>query len=252
MLPAATPTAPLLLLLLLLLPTTSLAGAPAEEAVGHELIDATGGFPLVVWGTQDLTTEEYDALELEQGWLRNQPREGVADEGRFLRSPGRDFDGEFTTQEMFGVEWLHQASVVSVDGFLDPQHLLSSNTVEKHHELTWWAGSALTLLVSPEDVPYGLVSRDARRTSDVPTIPDGWSLEEILLEEDLAILLPLHTTVIRADNEDSFQGPLPPEVLQLPEPRPGLACGVVLGVVAALQRIRPSGSKPERRSRKFK
>lgn len=59
---------------------------------------------------------------------------------------------------------------------------------------------------------YILVSRDARRTSENPTIPDGWMLEEIRLEDDLTILLPLRTTVIRADNQDSFQGPLPPDL----------------------------------------
>jgi hypothetical protein len=37
-------------------------------------------------------------------------------------------------------------------------------------------------------------------------------LDAILLDEDLTILLPLHTTVIRADNEDSFQGPLPSDL----------------------------------------
>jgi hypothetical protein len=179
---------------------------------GHELFDPSGFPNLVVWGTQDLSIAEYDALTPPQGWFRNQPREGVGARGRFLRSPGRDADGDFTRQEMFGVSWLHQATIVSIDGSLDPQGLLTASTVEKHHELSWCAGSSITILTSPEGARYILVSRDARRTFDTPTIPDGWMLEVILLEEDLRILLPLHTTVIRADNEDSFQGPLPSDL----------------------------------------
>jgi hypothetical protein len=179
---------------------------------GHELLDFSGFPNVVVWGTQDLTIEEYDALMLPPGWRRNQPREGVGANGRFLRSPGRDADGDFTRQEMFGVSWLHQATIVSIDGFLDAEGLLLATTVEKHHELTWRAGSSITILTSPEGVSYALVSRDARRSSDTPTIPDDWMLEEILLEKNLTVLLPLHTTNIRTDNQDSFQGPLPSDL----------------------------------------
>ena len=187
-------------------------GASVPVNPGHELID-TSGFPnLVVWGTDDLTIAEYDALTPPAGWMRNQPREGVGQTDRFLRSPGRDADGDFTRQEMFGIWWLHQATIVSIDGSLDPEDLLNATTVEKHHEMSWCAGSSITILTSPEGARYILVSRDARRTFDTPTSPDGWMLEVILLEEDLRILLPLHTTVIRADNEDSFQGPLPSDL----------------------------------------
>jgi hypothetical protein len=210
------------LALLVAAPGTSIA----QEPVGHELIDATAGFPLIVWGTTELTIEEYDALELEPGWLRNQPREGVGQTGQFLRSPGRAADGDFTFQDMFGVSWLHQASIVSVDGALDPGGLLLASTVEKHHELVWPAGNNITVLTSPEDVHYILVSRDAQRTSDTPTLPVGWTLEVELLGADLPIQLPLHTTVIRSDNQDSFQGPVPATI---PEPTTALlvACGLL-------------------------
>ena len=30
-------------------------------------------------------------------------------------------DGDFTRQEMYGVSWLHQATLVSIDGSLDPE-----------------------------------------------------------------------------------------------------------------------------------
>lgn len=195
-----------------------LPGISTAQQVGHELLDASGGFPIVVWGNTEITTPEYDALVLPPGWLRNQPREGVGQTGQFLRSPGLPADGQFTNQVMFGFTWLHQASVVAIGGNLDPGGLLRATTVEKHHELEWPTGSNITILTSPEAVEYILVSRDAQRTSDTPTLPSGWTLEVIALGQDLLVQLPLHTTVIRSDNEDSFQGPLPAGLLPAPVP----------------------------------
>jgi hypothetical protein len=185
--------------------TGPLSGNPV-----HELFDPEG----TVWLTFDLTPEEYDALELPEGWNRNQSRGGVASDdspgpqGRFLRSPGREV-GVFTHREMFGALWQHMTNIVGFQGFLDDQNLLIASTVQKDHELTWRAGSNITVLTSPAGEHYALISRDARRTSDTPTIPDGWLLRTFRLEEDLPIRLPFDTTVVRTDNQDSFQGPLP-------------------------------------------
>ena len=165
-----------------------------------------------VWITFELTPDEYDALELPEGWRRNQSRGGTGDDsqadGRFLRSPDRERDGEYTHREMFGVTWQHVTTLAGFQGFLDDQNLLIAAGVQKYHELTW----RITVLTSPNDTHYALISRDARRTSETPTIPDGWLLRKIPLEEDLPVRLPFNTTVVRTDNQDSFQGPLPPHV----------------------------------------
>lgn len=121
--------------------------------------------------------------------------------------------GFSTRRGKFGVLWLYQATVVGFLGNLDPEGLLRASLVEKHHEITWPRGGSMTVLTSPEGERYVLVSRDARRVSDAPTIPSGWTLEVVRLREELTIRLPLRTTVIRADNEDSFQGPLPPDLV---------------------------------------
>jgi hypothetical protein len=226
----------IVVLLLLLIPRPAMA-APVHR-VGHELLDARTFPTLIVWGNNELTIEEYDGLVLEPGWLRNEPREGVPDAARFLRTPGQSSDGDFVTQDMFGVEWLHQATVVSINGPLDPGGLLTSTTVNKYHEVTFVAGSVLTLLISPEDEAYGLISRDAERTTDEVTLPEGWGLEEVVLPEELTFMLPEFTTVIRAaNNQDSFQGPFPTEVLALvPEPEPSLILGMTLAVLATIRR----------------
>ena len=223
-------------LLLLLIPGPALA--LPQDPVGHELLDARTFPTIIVWGTTELTIEEYDALVLDPGWLRNEPREGVPDAARFLRTPGQPSDGDFVTQDMFGVQWLHQATVVGFNGPLDPGGLLTSSTVNKYHEVTFFAGSVLTLLISPAEEAYGLISRDARRSTDTAILPAGWGLEEVVLPQELTFMLPEFTTVIRAaNNQDSFQGPFPAEVLALvPEPRPSLIVGMMLAVLATLRR----------------
>jgi hypothetical protein len=44
--------------------------------------------------------------------------------------------------------------------------------------------------------------------SDTPTIPSDWQLTKEVITEELKIQLPNPTINIRADNEDSFQGPI--------------------------------------------
>ena len=56
---------------------------------------------------------------------------------------------------------------------------------------------------------YFRIGRDATRVSDEPTIPNLWRLEEYITPEKLVIQLFEENLVIRTDNEDSFQGPLP-------------------------------------------
>jgi len=167
-----------------------------------------------VWLTLDLTPEEYDTIELSQGWGRDQSRggDGVGFDGRFLRSPGRAADGEFTWQEMFGTRWLHVANIVGVSPNFDGNGILQAGFGEKFHKLTWRPGSTITVLTSPDGKRYTLASRDVDRTSDTPTIPDDWTLGVMPIAEELQVLLPTPTTVIRTDNEDSFQGPLPSDL----------------------------------------
>ena len=81
--------------------------------------------------------------------------------------------------------------------------------LRKFHELTYNAGSCLVLLVSPDGDVYFRVGRDAQRTSDNPTIPDLWRIEEYTAPDTLIIELFDENLVIRTDNEDSFQGPEP-------------------------------------------
>ena len=186
---------------------------PEAQQVGFEIIEIQNPNSLRAWISSDITREEFDALELPAGWIKNQPREGGGnvdgpDAGRFLRSPDATEDGEFLDEEFFGFTWRHSATVVQSGRPMDPEGILAGSSVKKFHELTYNAGSELVLLISPEGLVYFRIGRDADRTTDDPTIPDGWRLMDYTTPVDLVIDLSPRNTVIRSDNQDSFQGPV--------------------------------------------
>lgn len=184
---------------------------PDEEPVrvGYEILNFRGPDEIVVWVNADMTPEEFDAIELTPGWIKNQPREVEPDSGSFARSPDASADGPLTEEVLFGHTWRHNATVIELNTMLDPGGLLRLNRIAKFHDVGFDAGRTLTLLVSPEGEQYVRISRDAGRTTDDPTLPDGWELIERVIDAELSFRLPNPTDNIRADNEDSFQGPLP-------------------------------------------
>lgn len=189
-------------------------GAPSvrDAEVGelfYELIDLQ---TRTVWGTPDLTPEQFNALELPDRWAKNQIREGQTDDGRFLRTPDCDSDGKFTEEMLFGFRFQHIVNLVSTNESIDEAGLLHVNQVFKYHELEFHTDSAVSILESPAGTRYIMVSRDAARTTDTPNLPIGWSITDYDLTADLTVELFDVVDNIRADNEDSFQGPLPQEL----------------------------------------
>ena len=185
---------------------------PEQERVGFEILEIQSPNSIRAWISPEITFEEFEALEVPPGWLKNQPRESAEcgpDDGRFLKSPDSTEDGDILIQEHFGFNWFHAATVTGTNIPLDDEGLLRGSTVRKFHELTYNAGSCMVLLVSPEGEVYFRIGRDANRVSDAPAIPNLWRLEEYTTPEKLVIELFDETLVIRTDNEDSFQGPVP-------------------------------------------
>ena len=186
--------------------------ATTEEAsprVGFEILEIQSPNSIRAWISSDITREEFDALKLPPGWIKNQPRESEVDAGRFYHSPGAAVEGEFLVEELFGFSWFHAATVIQPNIRLDEQGLLRGSTVVKFHEVTFNAGRTIAVLFSPEGEPYVRLTRDANRASDEPSIPNSWRLVENTTPDQLVIQLTGETLVIRADNEDSFQGPVP-------------------------------------------
>jgi hypothetical protein len=179
-----------------------------DHPVGFEIIEIVSGSEMRAWVSTEIDRKGFDDLRLPMGWIKNQPRESEPDFGRFFHSPDAPTDGEYQDGDAFGYSWRHVATIVDPRHEVDQSGLLSASIVHKHHELLYVAGRTATVLTSPDGDVYIRVTRDANRTQETPTIPDGWTLSEVPLDEDLRLVLPEYTTVIRSDNEDSFQGPV--------------------------------------------
>ena len=87
------------------------------ERVGFELLEVQDDGTIWAWIASDMTQEQFAALGLPAGWLKNQPREGVPDSSRFYGSPGAG--GVLVEEEHFGFEWFHSATVTSMGTTLD-------------------------------------------------------------------------------------------------------------------------------------
>jgi len=180
-----------------------------ETRVGFEILQVVSQDEIIVWiNVGDLTLEDFDALELESGWFKNEPREGVPDASSFDRSPGETESGVFTFEEHYGIEWMHNATVTEASLSFDEGGLLSGALVHKHHTVEYDEGRSVPAIVSPEGEHYILVSRDAERTQEDPSIPPTWQSIMVETTSRHSLPLPEYTVNIRTDNEDSFQGPL--------------------------------------------
>ena len=186
------------------------------ERVGFEILQVVSQDEVIVWiNDAAMTIEEFEAIDLDSGWLKNQPREGEPDGASFAMSPDATEEGDFTVAEHYGHPWLHNATVVAINQPVDEGGLLTANLVAKHHTVTWNAGRTLYVLTAPDGEHFVRVSRDAGRTSDDPTLPSDWTLSEVVTAAELTFALPNPTTNLRCDNEDSFQGPVSAETLGL-------------------------------------
>jgi pimeloyl-ACP methyl ester carboxylesterase len=181
----------------------------SEPKVGFEILQIVSLNEIITWkNVSEMTVAEFEAIDLPQGWFKNQPREADPDAGFFARSPGEMMDGPLIKAEHFGYEWEHVATITEVNVPMENQDLLTANTISKYHELTYNPWRLVNILVSPEGDRYIRVSRDEGRMSDTPTIPSDWELIKEVTTEELKIQLPNPTINIRTDNEDSFQGPI--------------------------------------------
>lgn len=178
------------------------------KRVGYEILQINSPHEIIAWASGDITREEFDALKLPFGWFKNQPREIEVDGGKFLNSPGLE-KGRYTRAEHFGHDWLHVATVrLAGRKRLDPKRRLVGSTVVKDHVVKFDEGRKIILLVSPDGKVYPRISRDANRTRQQPTLPEKWHLIEHKLARPMEFSLTGETTVIRTDNQDSFQGPV--------------------------------------------
>ncbi|MEL6347740.1 MAG: hypothetical protein AAFV53_31835 [Myxococcota bacterium] len=193
--------------------SSSMAQETSERA-GYELINVSGGG---VWLTRDWSLEAYADFSLPfswLGWRKNDPRRGVTDGGRLLRSPGCE-PGQYSYMRAFDREFVQ---VVQLQPLKRRAGLVHEVQLEKYHQVEYAANQSVKVLSRPDGNRYILVAETVERSGE-PTLPDGWTITEHVLDSDLQVDLFGEVTVIRLDNEDSFQGPLPDSVRPGPSVR---------------------------------
>jgi hypothetical protein len=96
---------------------------------------------------------------------------------------------------------------------VDSEGLIRITELEKYHLLTYYSGRNVSILENPDGERFIEVSRSVNRSSDTFTLPDDWTLTTQVLQEELKLELTGIVSVLRTDNEDSFQGPLPEGII---------------------------------------
>ncbi len=181
------------------------------EGPGYELLNLADGD---VWGTRSWTPEEYAAFSLPVSWTfwrKNDPRIALADRGQFLKSPGCE-DGQYSYMQAFDREFLQVVQLNLMSQSIDKQGLIRKINLEKYHVLHYFEGRTVSILQSPTGERFIGVSRSLERSADIPTLPEGWTLTEHLLTTELQVDLLGNVSVLRLDNEDSYQGPLSEDI----------------------------------------
>lgn len=180
---------------------------------GHlhgEVLDTATG---TVWlGQEPMSREEFDRLELPDGFVKTGIGEAVADAAFFRRSPGAEADGPLETRDIAGVRF----SLVARPGAPDsPLPGLFVLPVHKHHRVLYASGSTIEVMDCGDGADYVPLVRNAvmaGRRADRPArprvLPDGWSVRRVTLDRDLVVELPCPTRVTFFASGDSFQGPV--------------------------------------------
>ena len=188
------------------------AWKPGVGTQGFELVNVASG---EVWLTREWSVEEFEKFELPFSqflWVKNDPRVGAAQSGKFLRSPGCEPD-EFTYMEAHGRKFLHVVDLIDLGDDLDEEGLVRAIQLNKHHSVVYDEGKAVEILTDPSGQRFILVAKTLLEVADDPTVPEGWTLESFVLTEPFNVELDGKVTILRLDNEDSFQGPLPADMI---------------------------------------
>lgn len=191
--------------------TCSLEQPNFKGGVGYEIIDFVNR---EVWATTEFTPEEFEAFSFPVHWVlwrKNDPRMGWADSAQFLQSPGCNETGQYTYLHAFGKTFF---KVVELDKMhrADEGGLIRRVELEKYHVLSYAAGRSVSILENPEGERFIGVARTSPPPAYAPTLPKGWRITSRSLTADLQVDLTGRVSVIRLDNEDSYQGPLPKDL----------------------------------------
>jgi hypothetical protein len=182
------------------------------EGAGYELINIVGR---EVWATRNWSPKDYADFSFPFSWFywrKNDPRIALADRGKFLKSPACA-EGRYSYMRAFDREFVQVVRLISINNRIDDLGLIRKTELEKHHILHYDAGRTVSVLQSPNGESYIGVSRSLERSLEPPSLPDGWTLTERLLSKDIQVELFGKVSVLRMNNEDSYQGPISEKII---------------------------------------
>lgn len=181
-----------------------------NDALHGEVYETATG---TVWLNQTpMTRQQFQDMELPEGFVKTGIGESVAAAAYFSRTPGTPHDGPLTARDIGGFRF----SLVAKPGAPEmPAPGVFVLYVEKHHRVLYRAGSTIEVMNFGDGADYVPLVRKAvmaGRRADAPTkervLPEGWSVRSVTLDRDLVVDLPCPTRVSFFASGDSFQGPL--------------------------------------------
>ena len=163
---------------------------------------------------QAFTPEEYEALEVPEGFIKSGIGRASHDAAFFRRPPQANQNGPLETMAVqertfsqVAIPGEHDSSVN-----LERDKVLLLN-VHKHHSVMFAKGRTLEILTMSDGLDYvpqitevsGLpgFTQQAERV-----LPKDWSVREITLKEDLFVEVPFPARVCFFASGHSFQGPV--------------------------------------------
>jgi hypothetical protein len=158
-----------------------------------------------VWLCQaPITLEAVKALRVEAPFIKSGCTAGSFDAAHFTRSPGAGSDGALDTCVIDGVTFARVARALRFGGLKPDRPTLVS--VEKHHVVTFAAGSEVALARLPDGQLY------VQQTEPVPgrafTPPADWQLETRRLQAPWTVQVPPPVSVYFFASLCSFMGPV--------------------------------------------
>jgi hypothetical protein len=163
---------------------------------------------------QSFTLEEYEALEPPEGFIKSGMGRSSHDAAYFRRPPAESKDGPLETMTVNGRRFSH----VAMPGKNDPNYSLKRDKlllieIHKHHSVMFAKGRKLEILSIGDGMDY---VPQVTEITGMPwglelaerILPDGWSVREITLKEDLFVEIPFPAKVCFFASGDSFQGPV--------------------------------------------
>ncbi|ARN75219.1 hypothetical protein BST96_14500 [Oceanicoccus sagamiensis] len=170
---------------------------------------------LKVWlCQQSFTPEQYDALKVPEGFIKSGTGCATHDAAFFRRSPQEQQNGPLETMSVDG----RLFSLVAIPGQADPAYTLEKDgllviTVNKHHSVMFAKGRTLEILSMGDGRDYVPQIKGAAGLPGLPdsqerVLPEGWTIRELTLEEDLFVEVPFPARVSFFASGDSFQGPV--------------------------------------------